>query len=163
MGYAPNIRAAQRLHSQVYLPLRDEFPSLRLKIIGRAPSPEIRALVGPGVEVTGEVESIWPHLAEVDVMVFPMDMGGGMQNKILESVAGGCPVVTTSICSSGYGVEGAHALWVAESDGEIREVTASLLRDGSLREETRSKGKGLVAALSWETILPRYESVLLGP
>ena len=57
------------------------------------------------VEITGEVDSIWPHLADVDVMVFPMETGGGLQNKVLESIAAGCAVVATSVVDAGIDPE----------------------------------------------------------
>lgn len=131
LGYKNNIRAVQRLYRRVYLPLKGKSPNLRLKIIGRAPSSDICALRAPEADATGEVKSIWPHLAEVDVMVFPMELGSGMRHKIL--AAAGCPVVRTPICAVEYGSERADAPWVAETDNDTREATASLLRERSPR------------------------------
>lgn len=162
MGYQPNVLAVERLHSKIYLPLKEHFPELRLKIIGRTPEPEIEALRSPSVEVTGEVESIWPHLFDVDVMVFPLEVGAGLQNKILESIAAGCPVVATSLSTSGCGKGAADAVLVADTDSHLRAATASLLSSHDRREEVRLRAMKLLRDFNWSDLLVTYEDVLLG-
>jgi glycosyltransferase involved in cell wall biosynthesis len=160
MGYPPNISAVLRLHDRLFLPMKKEIPELRLKIIGHWPGSEIRALESDDVEVTGTVESIWPHLAEVNVMVFPMEIGGGLQNKILESLAADRAVVTTSISAIGCGEKGLEYLVVADTDEDLRAATLALLRDSSRRSEAVGKGRELLRFFDWDEILPRYEKVV---
>lgn len=162
MSYGPNIRAALRLHNKVYRPLKAEIPDLRLHIIGRLPAPEIEALASDHVEVTGAVPSIWPALAEVDVMVFPMETGGGLQNKVLEAIAGGCAVVVTPVGAAGTGQVGLEALEIAETDADIRACVTALFEDQAHFDASRDRARGLLDHFRWDTILPRYERVLLG-
>lgn len=162
MAYRPNVQAARRLHDHIFVPLTRRIPDLHLKIIGREPVPEICALASPQVEVTGAVPSIWPALAEVDVMVFPMETGGGLQNKVLEAIAGGCAVVVTTVGASGTGPAGTDALEVADTDDEIVERVERLLGDAEQFEQVRRRAVRLLEHFRWETILPRYEAVLLG-
>ncbi len=162
MAYRPNVQAARRLHDHIFTPLARRVPDLHLKIIGREPAPEICALASPQVEVTGAVPSIWPALAEVDVMVFPMETGGGLQNKVLEAIAGGCAVVVTTVGASGTGPAGAAALEVADTDDEMADRVERMLRDVEQLERARSRAVRLLEHFCWETILPRYEAVLLG-
>ena len=73
MSYYPNIEAILWLHLNVFLALRETYPNLALYIIGRNPVDSVRNLEKTsGVTVTGDVESIWPYLNSVDIMVFPI-------------------------------------------------------------------------------------------
>lgn len=163
MAYGPNVHAALRLHAGVFMPLVDRYPDLRLKIIGRDPDPSVQALVSDRVEVTGEVESIWPHLAEVDVVVFPMTFGGGLQNKVLESAEAGCAVVVTRVGAAGLGPEGRDALIIEDSDeGMVRSVSR-LLDDPHVLAEAQGRASAIRTMFDWNHILPHYAEVVLGP
>lgn len=162
MAYEPNIRGALRLHG-LFERMKRERPGLRLKIIGRDPDPRIAALAGPDVEVTGFVDSVWPHLATTDIAVFPLDTGAGLQNKVLEALAASCPVVTTPTVAAGLAVGADGVLSVGRTDDELAAKTETLLRDVNLREETGKAGLNLVREhFDWTNILPRYERILLG-
>lgn len=162
MGYAPNVHAAVRLHDAVYRPLAAKRPDLRLKIIGRNPDESLRRLASPRVEITGEVESIWPHLAEVDIVVFPMEFGGGLQNKVLESAEAGCAVVVTHMGAAGIGPEGMEALIIEDSDaGMVRAVT-TLLDDPEALHRAQRRAAEIRDLFDWERILPQYADVVLG-
>ncbi|NNF38475.1 MAG: glycosyltransferase [Gemmatimonadetes bacterium] len=163
MAYAPNELAALRLHERVFLPMRERVPELRLKIIGRDPGPELRRLASSSVEVTGEVDSIWTHLAGVDVMVFPMETGGGLQNKLLESLAADCCVVVTGVGAAGTGELGAQTLVIEDTDEGMIEATTNLLLDAEARATARQDGRRLLQAFDWSDILPRYARIILGP
>lgn len=162
MSYGPNVRAAERLHDDIFQPLRATHPDLRLKIVGRAPAPSLLERNGPGVEITGEVESIWPHLGEIDVMVFPMTLGGGLQNKVLEAVEAGCAVVVTHVGAAGLGERYLDDLIIRESDEEIREAVRELIDDPTALARARERVGRIRDAFDWETILPRFEAVIVG-
>lgn len=162
MGYSPNIRACLRLHESVFVPLRREFSDLRLLIIGREPVPDVSALSGPDVEVTGTVESIWPHIARVSVFVYPMVAGAGLQNKILEAMHAGKPVVTTEICVNSIGAREGREILVGRSDEEIRAHTRALLRDPAYARELGLRGKSYVdRTFDMACVLQRFERFLI--
>jgi glycosyltransferase involved in cell wall biosynthesis len=163
MAYGPNVQAAMRLHDRVFTALARSMPELRLKIIGRDPPPEVSRLASDRVEVTGEVASIWPELRAVDVMVFPMEMGGGLQNKVLESAAAGCAVVVTPVGAAGTGPDGADTLIIEETDSGMVRAVETLLRDPDALDEARARARRLLDTFDWATILPRYAEIVLGP
>lgn len=160
MGYGPNIRAALRLY-KIFTSLLPEIPSLKLKIIGRDPVAAITTLASSNVEVTGTVESIWPDVLDTDVFVFPMTIGSGLQNKVLEVLRAGKPVVTTEICASGLENKGQGAVLTAESDDDFRQTVLELLRSDELRQKCERNGLDFIKHYDWNVILPRYEQVLL--
>jgi glycosyltransferase involved in cell wall biosynthesis len=162
MAYGPNVQAATRLHDRIFAPLARSMPDVRLKIIGRDPPPEIRGLASDRVEITGEVDSIWPELRAVDVMVFPMEMGGGLQNKVLESAAAGCAVVVTPVGAAGTGPDGSETLIIEDSDEGMVRAVETLLRDPDALELARERARRLLDTFDWATILPRYAEIVLG-
>ena len=162
MGYGPNIEAALRLHNKIFKPLLAEYPDLKLKIIGKCPDQRIVNLSSDNVEVTSDVDSIWPYIFSVDIFVFPMLSGAGLQNKLLETMHGSKPVVTTEICASGLDAAGHHSLLIANTDSEIINVLKDLIEKPALREEFSIAGREYVKRFDWKVILPIYESVALG-
>lgn len=163
MAYGPNIAGALRLHSDVFTPLKREFTDLRLAIIGRAPVESIRALSGTDVEVTGTVDSIWPHIANVGVFVYPMTEGAGLQNKILEAMHAGKPVVTTEICLNSVGAREGEELLVGRSTEELCAHTRRLLRDPDYAREIGRRGKAYVdRTFEMTQVVQRFERFLIG-
>lgn len=144
MSYRHNVRASLRLHEKIFSPLKTELPELELLIIGRTPSPDVSALAGPGVQVTGTVESIWPYVARVSVFVYPMLGGAGLQNKILEAMHAGKPVVTTENCLKSIGAREGWEILVGRSDEELREHTRALLTQPDYAREIGMRGKAYV-------------------
>lgn len=160
MGYGPNVDAAVRLHD-IFQQLRAKFDELNLKIIGRAPTSKIVELASPHVEVTGAVDSIWPHLRQCDVMVFPMQTGAGLQNKILESMRAGKPVVASTICLDPLGAGVDAVALRADSNEELIKALEDLLSAPTRRQHLGKKAQEFLSRFQWEKILPEYEEVLL--
>lgn len=156
LGYEPNIRAALRLHDQIFRPLSSKISNLKLKLIGRLPGPQLRNLVSERVEVTGEVNSIWPQLSSCDIMVFPMTRGAGLQNKVLESMYAGRPVVASPICLAPFGTADSFAI-SAESDQEFREAIQKLSDSREFRRRLGDGCRTYVNNYRWESICPLYE------
>jgi glycosyltransferase involved in cell wall biosynthesis len=117
MSWGPNISAANFLAREVLPPLLQRYPDARLRIVGRSPSSETKALASlTGVEVIGDVPDIKPHLREAKVLAVPLDSGGGTRLKILEAFAAGLPVVSTAIGCEGLGVRHREHLLIAERE-----------------------------------------------
>lgn len=154
MGYPPNIQAAERLAS-IFREVRNDEPEAKLVIIGRDPVQSVRDLEKiPGVIVTGTVENIWSYLSGIDVFVFPMEIGSGQQNKILEALYSKKPVITSSVGNGGIGAEAGKEILIAESNSEFAEEILKLLADEKLREYLGANGyKFVKARYSWPAIL----------
>ena len=162
MGYRPNVRGSLLLHEKVFLPLKREFPDLKLMIIGRSPVDKVRALSGPDVEVTGTVDSIWPYIAQVNVFVYPMVAGAGLQNKIMEAMHAGKPVVTTEICLKSIGAREGEEILVGRTEEELRSHTRTLLKNPQYAYELGMRGKAYVdRTFDMSHVLERFERFLI--
>jgi polysaccharide biosynthesis protein PslH len=141
-AHPPNRDAAIWLAREILPAVLERHPEARLRIVGTAPSPEVRALTGPQVELVADAPSVLPHLEEAAVVMAPVRTGGGMRMKVLQAMAAGKAVVTTSRGTEGYtGFGEEPPLAVADSEAEIAAATAELLADDErrLRLGTRAR------------------------
>lgn len=141
-AHPPNRDAAIWLAKEILPAVLESHPGARLRIVGTAPSPEVRALAGPRVELVADAPSVLPHLEEAAVVMAPVRTGGGMRMKVLQAMAAGKAVVTTSRGTEGYtGFGEEPPLAVADSEAEIAAATAALLADDErrLRLGTRAR------------------------
>ncbi len=140
LGWPPNVDAAVHLCRDV-LPLLDDRPPVVLA--GRRPAAEVRALAGPGVEVTGAVPRMDAVLAGDTVAVAPLRAGTGMRVKLLESMAWCLPTVSSVLGCAGIDHGGA----LVEADGAEPTAAAltELLADAERRRELGLAGRALVA------------------
>jgi glycosyltransferase involved in cell wall biosynthesis len=144
MSWGPNVSAAQFLAREVLPRVRLRLPEACLRIVGRDPAPTVRELANmPGVEVTGEVPDVRPHLREATVLAVPLEAGGGTRLKILEAFAAGLPVVSTPVGCEGLGVTSGEELLMVERD-RFPAAVSELLQDRSLRHRLASRARALV-------------------
>ena len=163
MGYPPNITAANRLY-RIYDKIYKEVSDLKLIIIGRDPSDEIKELHirNNNVLVTGSVDNIWPYINSIDIFVFPMEIGSGQQNKLLEAMAAGIPVISSKLGNSGIGAAHNHQIVIADSDEEFITAIKHLLANEQTRKEIGKEGKKFVDSnYYWPSIFDKIEATLL--
>lgn len=133
-AHPPNRDAVIWLAREILPAVLERHPGARLRIVGTAPSPEVRALAGPHVELVADAPSVLPHLEEAAVVMAPVRTGGGMRMKVLQAMAAGKAVVTTSRGTEGYtGFGEEPPLAVADSEAEIAAATVALLADDERR------------------------------
>jgi polysaccharide biosynthesis protein PslH len=88
MDYLPNVDGAVWFAREVWPLVRDKFPTAEFRVVGRKPAPAVEALASlPGVVVTGSVPDVRPHVASAMVVVAPLRLARGVQNKVLEALA----------------------------------------------------------------------------
>ena len=158
MQYDSNIEAAVQVFD-IYRVLKGKGRDIRYKIIGRNPVKIIRDLEKTaGVEVTGSVDSIWHHINSVSVFVFPMMIGSGQQNKLLEAMYAGRPVVTTNLGNSGVqGIHGEHLI-IANSQREMVKAIIRILDTPGLSSTLGNNGKEFVInKYKWSEIFKKIE------
>jgi len=97
MNYQPNINAAEYLALQIFPLLKKEFPQLTLVLCGADPAMKVRQLATKDIIVTGWVPTISEYYAKSYIFVAPMQLGSGLQNKLLEAMAMRLPCVTSSL------------------------------------------------------------------
>ena len=153
MDYAPNVDAVLHFCKHAWPKLRSADKTLKFLIVGTSPRPKVQALRRlPGVEVTGFLENPFTHMKRAKVIVVPLRYSTGIQNKILEAMALGKPVVTTAPGARGIeGVTGKHFQVIREQDF-IPEILA-LLKDGVKRKYLGENAKELVRArYRWDLV-----------
>lgn len=159
MGYAPNAEAAAWFAEQVFPSVRNKWSDAEFVIVGNDPPESIRRLGSvEGVTVTGYVADLRPYLDSSAVAVAPMQVAVGVQNKVLEAMAMGLPVVMSPLaarsltaCKSGI---------VAQSPEEWIEKVFGLIERGEEASELgRRNREHVVENYSWERSAQILESV----
>ncbi|MEJ7745965.1 MAG: glycosyltransferase [Luteimonas sp.] len=102
-GHPPNEDAAEWLVGSILPKIRLRMPEATLHLVGSLPTARVRGLAGPGVHVTGAVsaQELAAYYRSATVAVTPMRFGGGVKLKVIEAMAGGIPLVTTSVGAQG--------------------------------------------------------------
>jgi glycosyltransferase involved in cell wall biosynthesis len=145
MSHPPNVDAAIYMARDVLPLIRARRPGARLRIVGRHPTAEVQALAAlPGVEVTGEVPDVRPHLEEAAVVVVPLRYGSGSRQKILEAWAMRKCVISTTVGAEGLdGVDGVH-LVVADAAADFAAAVLRALGDDAWRGSLCTSGRAIV-------------------
>ena len=161
MDYWPNIDAVTWFVQDILPELRKQWPSLHFYIVGRSPTAAVQALAGEGVTVTGTVPDVRPYLQHAAVVVAPLRLARGIQNKILEAMAMGRPVVAASSCVQAIDAKvGQDLLQAQASEDYVREVSA-LLASVERAEQIGAAGRACVLAnYSWDAHLAGIDQYL---
>ena len=153
LDYEPNVDAVLWFTEQILTLICRDIPAAQLHVIGRNPTPRIRELASqnPSVTVTGFVPDLRPALAAATVYVCPLRLGAGLKNKLLEAMAMGMAIVTTTEGASGNaGRDGQHFL-VADDPARFAAAVVALLRDPQRRQQLGTAARQLVSeTYSWE-------------
>ena len=162
MDYYPNQECMARFCRDVWPRLLAKRPALKLLIVGADPSPAMRALGDlPGVTVTGSVPDVRPYIRSSALMVAPLAIARGTQNKILEAMAMGVPVVTSAAAAGGVDAEAEHHFLVADSAQEIVHAVLRVVESPS--ERGRLGGAGRARMLShhaWPRSMQRLDVII---
>jgi glycosyltransferase involved in cell wall biosynthesis len=164
MGYHPNVDAAVWFAECVWPYIRRFRPTARLQFVGARPAPAVSMLEHlPGVEVTGFVHDVNDYIRRATVSVCPMRCGSGIQNKLLEAMASGAPVVSTSHGNAGVGAEPERDLLIADDPLFFAKAVLSLLAEPERRLCLAHSARGLIErAFTWEQHAQRLEALYAG-
>lgn len=158
MHYYPNIDATLYFFQTMYPALRQAIPNLKVLIVGHLPPPEIQALGSlPGVTVTGSVPDVRPYLARSWLSTVPLRLGGGTRLKIVEAMASGLPVVSTTVGAQGLDQVNRDILAIADTPEEFVATTLRLLQDTAERERRSRCGSAIIEqAYSWQALGQKF-------
>ena len=130
LGYFPNVDAAIWLARDIFPRVRAAVPEAELRLVGARPTRGVRALARvPGVSLGTAVPDMAPELRAATVAIVPLRAGSGVQNKVLEAMAVGTPVVATPRAAAGLDVRAGEHLLVAEDAAGLAAAAGMLLRD----------------------------------
>lgn len=162
MDYYPNQECMFEFCARTLPLLRTRRPGVKLVIVGADPSPAVRRLGDlPGVTVTGSVPDVRPHLRGAALMVAPLRIARGTQNKILEAMALGVPVVTSSIAAGGVDAQSPAHFLVADSPAEQVEAILRVLDDPALRARLARAGRDrMLSHHAWDRSMQRLDGII---
>ena len=145
MDYWPNVDAVVWFAREILPALRARRPAVRLHIVGRNPVPEVKALAAePGVAVTGTVPDVRPFLRHAGVVVAPLRLARGIQNKILEAMAMARPVVAAASCVEAMRAEPGRDLLAATEPAQYIAAVERLLDQPALAAELGAAARACV-------------------
>lgn len=154
MSYHANVAAALRLVRDIMPLVWQSRPDVRVVLAGKDPPPDLKALgADPRVSVTGYVDDLRPHFAQAAVAVSPLVYGAGIQNKVLEAMACGVPVITTPEAADALVARVGTEIRVADSNAAFSQQIVELLGDTSRRRACGEAGRQYVEAHhDWHTL-----------
>jgi len=160
MSYSPCADAAVYFCREVLPRIWRAMDNVELWIVGRDPPPEVMRLSGDRVHVTGRVADVVPYYARTKVCVVPLRAGGGTRLKILEAMALGRPVVSTTMGCEGLDVVNGRHILIADSPETLAEMTLRLLTDRALCRRLTTNARELVVThYDWDLIANRLMQI----
>jgi glycosyltransferase involved in cell wall biosynthesis len=163
MDWMPNIDGVRWFVREALPLIRRRRPACSLAIVGRTPSPEIRALAAadPLIKVTGTVDDVRPYLWAGSLSVVPLRIGGGTRLKIYEAMAAHLPVVSTTIGAEGLDAVPPRHIRIADSPAALAGECLSLLENPAERAAVAANAAEFVRSrFSWECVAARFEEIL---
>ena len=153
MDYHANVDAVIWFARSVWPAISRRFPALEFQIVGRSPGREIRALASGKIRVTGTVEDVRPFYAKALAVVVPMRVGAGTRLKILEAMAMGVPVISTTLGAEGIAVEHGKNILLADSEEQMIDALERVTNDCSFRRSLTQAARELVSRrYDWTSI-----------
>jgi len=162
MDYYPNQECMARFCAEVWPLLKAQRPAMKLLIVGADPSAEMRRLGDlPGVTVTGSVPDVRPYIRSSALMVAPLSIARGTQNKILEAMAMGVPVVTSSVAAGGVDAVAESHLLVADNAAEITRAILRIAENPDERRRLAVAGRQRVLSHhAWPRSMQRLDGII---
>ena len=162
MDYYPNQECMFEFCAAVLPRLQSRRPTVKLAIVGADPSAAVLRLGNlPGVTVTGSVPDVRPHARRAAVMIAPLNIARGTQNKILEGMAMGLPVVTSRVAAQGVdALPEAHFLVASTPDEYVTQIMR-LLDDRAERDRLSRAGRArMLSHHSWPASMARLDTIV---
>ena len=163
LRYPPNADGIRWFAREVFPLVCREIPQATLTIIGKNPPPDFREMAASQPErftVTGYVPDLVPHLERAAVMVVPVRAGSGMRVRILEALAQGLPMVTTTIGLEGIDAVPGEDVLVADTVADYAAAVIRLLRDPGMRSRMAKNGRRLAEErYDWRVVLKKMDEV----
>jgi polysaccharide biosynthesis protein PslH len=153
MGYPPCVDAILHFCQEILPLVEAAFGQIDVWVVGADPSPAVLDLASQSVHVTGQVESVKPYYERSSLAIVPLRAGGGTRLKILEAMALGRPVVSTSIGCEGLDVVDGRHILVADGVKQFADCIVRLLTDKALYQQLATEArKFVVMKYDWDLI-----------
>ncbi len=144
MSYHANIDAAVWFTRHIWPGIHRRFPEWKLTLVGSNPTPAVLALRGEAIEVTGTVPSVAPYYEDALAAIVPLRTGGGTRLKILEAMAAGVPVISSTLGAEGLAVSPGENILIADDEKSWIEALDSIFSDEARWRQIAAAGRSLV-------------------
>lgn len=164
MNYYPNADAVLYFAREIFPLIRRRYPRAIFEIVGRFPPRSVRRLDGvDGVRVVGKVGDVRSFLIQADVSVAPMRIAQGVQNKVLEAMGMGVPVVATPQALKGLDIRQGQEILIGDTPEQFAMQVMRLLSDAQLRNFiTKGAWNKVKQAYNWEAIGAKFDGLVTG-
>lgn len=155
MDYSPNVDAVVRAARRLMPLIRESCPQASFHVVGRNPVESVQQLDGVnGTRVWGSVDDVRPWLKGADIALVPLEIGRGVQNKVLEAMAMGLPTVLTSAAATGIPATDRTHFVVADSDADLVQAVCRLAADATWARLVGHEARAFVVnRFSWSSAL----------
>jgi len=152
MQYPPNVDAVLFFAEEILPIIRQEEPQAHFYAVGRDPTPLLTRLnERPNVTITGAVDDIRPYIRSAMVAVDSLRIGAGLQNKVLEALSSGTPVVMTAMANEGIRATEDEMCSIADTPEEFAQAVLQIMRDPALHRRLSQAARNFILAeWTWE-------------
>lgn len=153
MDYGPNVDAVCYFVAEILPLIQLQFPDIVFVIAGQRPVPKVLALANERVKVTGFIPNLAEEYNKASVVVAPLRFGAGTQNKVLEAMAMGVPVVCSNIGFAGLGIKSGEGAIMQTDPILFAQSIIELLSSATFRRDVGEKGVSVIQSkFSWDII-----------
>ena len=161
MDYWANVEAVEWFVHNVFSLIRTHLPSIEFYIVGSNPTARVIELANlPGITVSGPVKDIRPYIAHASLVVVPLRIARGIQNKVLEAMAMEKIVVASPQAAEGIRASHCQELFIENSDRDFADRIITQIKDGPSLKMGATARNRILEEYSWEKILDQVETVL---
>jgi sugar transferase (PEP-CTERM/EpsH1 system associated) len=161
MNYYVNVDSILYFSNVIFPRIQKQLPNIRFSIVGAEPRKPVQELArNPAIEVTGYVPDLRPYVTKAAVFVCPLLAGSGIQNKLLQAMAMGTPIVTTTIATQALKVTDGVHLVIADEPQRFADAVVSLITNKKLRKELSVNARNYILEHhDWDQIGQKLEII----
>ncbi len=162
MGYPPNAKAAVYIVKNILPLVHKTMPEVNLLLAGANPDKSVLALDSKNVKVAGWVDDMRESYAKAKIFIAPMQIGTGLQNKLLEAMAMQIPSITSQLANNALGAEQEKEILIGSSPDEYASLIIDLLKNPIKAEKLAKNGyKYIINNYNWESATAKLEKLMI--
>lgn len=164
MDYRPNVDAALWFAEEILPLIRQGLPDAHFYVVGQSPHPRLDVLRGQaGITLTGLVPAVLPYLQATSVFVVPLRMGSGTRLKVLQAMAVGRPIVSTTIGAQGLSITDGEELFLADTAKEFARAVIRIQENPEQMAAMGEKARAFVRQhYDWSVLIPQVQAIYRG-
>jgi glycosyltransferase involved in cell wall biosynthesis len=162
LRYPPNVDASLFIVDEILPLLKSKIPNIKVLIAGAAPNSKILSLQSDTVDINGWVDDVRDYYKQAKIFLAPMQIGTGLQNKLLQAMAMKIPCLTSELTRKGIVSSGENVMLVADTPNEYANLIIKLLNDQVYANEIAELGFNFVKAnFDWKQITEDLEQIFI--